>query len=224
VTNKPSRFKEALDALTLLFAAVAAVAAGFAAYYSNGQLREMQKQTANAARSWVGFRLDDQTGLPFSIDNVEVSPRLSVTAHYTIENFGDGPAIKVIPTFFVVTEADKTTVDNTADFICDSSKRFSTGTVLAGPGVPNPGPLGYVLFPKQTYSHREPWGGDAQPSLKWLYVMGCTAYVDQFKASHWTRACVLVGDGKIPVNNYSPRQLCTLYNDTDETGDKDRQH
>jgi hypothetical protein len=93
-----------------------------------------------------------------------------------------------------------------------------------GPAVSNPGPLGYVLFPMQTYSNLEAWRGDAQPSLKWLYLMGCAAYTDQFKAWHWTRACVLVGDGTNPVSNSSPRKMCSLYNDTDETGDKDRQH
>jgi hypothetical protein len=218
------RYKVALETFALLFAAVAAIAAAFAAYYSYGQLQEMQRQSANAARSWIGYQLDGQTGLPFTIDDVEVSPRLSVTAHYTIENFGNGPAIKVIPSYFVVTDLNKTIEGREADFICESSKKFSTGTVPIGAGVSNPGPLGYVLFPKQTYSRREPWGGDAQPSLKWLYVMGCAAYMDQFKAWHWTRACVLVGDGNSPVSNSSPRMMCTLYNDTDETGDQDRRH
>jgi hypothetical protein len=218
------RFKVALETFALLFAAVAAIAAAFAAYYSYGQLKEMQRQSANAARSWIGYQLDGQTGLPFTIDDVEVSPRLSVTAHYTIENFGNGPAIKVIPSYFVVTDLNKTIEDREADFICESSKKFSTGAVPTGPGASNPGPLGYVLFPKQTYSREESWGGDAQPSLTWLYIMGCAAYMDQFKAWHWTRACVLVGDGNSPVGNSSPRKMCTLYNDTDETGDHDRQH
>lgn len=221
--NTARRYKALSDTFAPLFAAVAAIAAAFAAYYSYGQLKEMQRQSANAARSWIGYQLDAQTGLPFIIDDVEVSPRLSVSARYTIENFGNGPAIKVTPSYFVVTDLNKTIQDREADFICEASKKFSTGTVPVGPGVPNPGPLGYVLFPKQTYSRSEPWGGDALPSQKWLYVIGCAAYMDQFKAWHWTRACVVVGDGKDPIRNSSPRHMCTLYNDTDETGDKGRE-
>jgi hypothetical protein len=214
------RHKVVLDRFALLCAAVAAIAAAFAAYYSYGQLKEMQKQSANAVRSWIGYQLDAQTGLPFTIDDVEVSPRLFVTAHYTIENFGNGPAIKVIPTYFVVTATNKTSEDRTADFVCDASRRASTGTAPLAPGLYNPGPLGYTLFPKQTFSSQEQWQGPARPSLTWLYVMGCTAYLDQFKAWHWTRACLLVGDGNSPVSNSSPRRMCTLYNDTDETDRK----
>ena len=51
--------------------------------------------------------------------------------------------------------------------------------------------------------------------------MGCVACVDQFKISHWTRFAVLIGDGKNPISNTSPQKLYTLYNDSDETGEKD---
>jgi len=33
---------------------------------------------------------------------------------------------------------------------------------------------------------------------------------------------VLIGDGRNPVDNNSPRQLYTLFNDTDETGEYHR--
>ena len=89
------------------------------------------------------------------------------------------------------------------------------------PGVYNPGAMGYILFPKQTYTDVQSWSGDAMPSLRWMYVMGCVACVDQFKISHWTRFAVLIGDGKNPISNTSPQKLYTLYNDSDETGEKD---
>jgi hypothetical protein len=54
-----------------------------------------------------------------------------------------------------------------------------------------------------------------------MYLMGCVAYVDQFKNSHWTRFAVLIGDGKNPISNTSPQKLYTLYNDTDETVERD---
>jgi len=106
------------------------------------------------------------------------------------------------------------------DFICTSNREISTGTVETK--LKNPGPMGFALFPNQTYSDSFTWSGDAQPNLKWVYVMGCVAYVDQFDASHWTRFVVLIGDGRNPVDNNSPRQLYTLFNDTDETGEYHR--
>jgi hypothetical protein len=50
--------------------------------------------------------------------------------------------------------------------------------------------------------------------------MGCVAYLDQFKTWHWTRYCIVIGDGKKPITDASPKRLYTLFNDTDETGEQ----
>jgi len=57
------RRRLALQSGALLSAAVAAIAAALAAYYSYGQLKEMQKQSANAARSWIGFGMTPRSAL-----------------------------------------------------------------------------------------------------------------------------------------------------------------
>jgi hypothetical protein len=61
------------------------------------------------------------------------------------------------------------------------------------------------------------WQGQAEPDDKWAYVIGCVAYLDQFNHSHWTRLMVLIGDGNHSLTDASPRQLYSLFNDTDET-------
>jgi hypothetical protein len=80
--------------------------------------------------------------------------------------------------------------------------------------------VGYILFPKQTHPESIHWRGDQPQSGQWIYVIGCVAYIDQFRDWHWTRFCVLTGSGVIPLTG-SQQTLCTLYNDTDET---DRKH
>jgi|SRR5579863_310104 len=197
------------------------LAASVYACISFCQWREMQKQTINSARAWLGYQQVKDSNLPIIVDRVEISPRLAVDAHYTIQNFGNGPAVKVVPTFWVETDINLTMLKRTAAFICDSSVNFATGTVPMGPGVHNPGPMGFILFPKQTYTDVQSWSGGAMPSLRWMYVMGCVAYIDQFNASHWTRFVVVIGDGRNPIGSTSPQKLYTLYNDTDETGEKD---
>jgi hypothetical protein len=186
------------------------------------QWLEMQKQTINSARAWVGYQLVKDSNLPIVVDRVEITPRLAVEAHFTIENFGNGPAIKVIPTFWVETDTNLSMLKKTATFMCNSSVHFATGTVPTSPGIHNPGPMGFILFPKQTYTDFQTWSGDAMPSLRWINVMGCVAYLDQFKSWHWTRFSILIGDGINQISNNSPRKMYTLFNDTDETGEKDQ--
>ena len=197
------------------------LAAAVYAGISYNQWQEAHRQTVNSARAWVGFRLDPATDLPFVIDDVEAAPTFGVAFHYSVENFGNGPALKVVTTKWVVTDMRQREDDTMAAFICDSAKEFATGTVPLEPNVPNPGPLGYTLFPKQTFPDEDVWH-DPKPGLKWAYVMACVAYLDQFRRWHWTRACTLIGDGKVPISNASPKRLCTIYNDTDETGNRGR--
>jgi hypothetical protein len=190
-------------------------------FFTYGLWTESQKQTVNSARAWLGYQQVKDSNLPIAIDRVEVVPKLAVAARYTIENFGKGPAIKVVSAFRVETSNDPAMIKKIAAFICNASVHFSTGTMPISTGLYNPGPMGFTLFPKQTYSDSAGWNGDAVPDLKWLYVMGCVAYLDQFKSWHWTRYCLVIGDGKNPISDTSPRNLYTLYNDTDETGQED---
>ncbi len=188
-------------------------------YFTYGLWIESQKQTASAARGWLGFTQQGVDNLPVVIDNVQTSPSFIVDAHYTIENFGNGPAIKVMQSSWI--ETDPKMIEKTAAFACEGAKRFSTGTVPMTSDVHNPGPMGYILFPKQTHSELIHWRGNDPQSGQWIYVIGCVAYVDQFRKWHWTRFCVLTGTGVIPLPGGSKQTLCTLYNDTDETGEKD---
>jgi hypothetical protein len=154
----------------------------------------MQGQTINTSRAWLGYQLDDQTKLPLVVNAIELSPSPRVAWHYTVENFGNGPAIKMLVLEAAETIAPKKIMDGIAAGWCDDARKFATGTMA---GANNPGPLGYVLFPKQTYRRSVPsWEGVPQPTDKFLYLFSCVAYLDQFKARHWTRSCVRIGDGK----------------------------
>jgi hypothetical protein len=185
---------------------LAFIVAAIYAFVSYRQWTEMQKQPVNASRAWLGYQQVKDSNLPIIVDHVAISPRLTVEAHYTIENFGSGPAVKVSSIFWVETGKDLAMLKRTAAFICTSSVKFATGTVPVSPAVYN--------------AHSETWGGDAMPSLQWMYVMGCVAYLDQFKTWHWTRYCIVIGDGKKPITDASPKRLYTLFNDTDETGEQ----
>jgi hypothetical protein len=197
------------------------LAASIYAGISLFQWREMQKQTVNSARAWLGYQQIGDSDLPVIVDRLEMVPRLNVEAHYRIENFGSGPAIKVTPTFWVATDTNLKMVRRTGAFLCSSAAHFATGTVPTAPSVETPGPMGSILFPKQIYNNSQTWSADAMPSLRWMLVMGCVAYLDQFKAPHWTRFAVLIGDGINPISSSSPRKLYTLFNDTDESSEND---
>jgi hypothetical protein len=186
--------------------------------------QEMQKQTRiqrktaiNAERAWVGL------DAPVKIDALEIVPRLKVESHYSIRNFGHGPALKVVQTgwFWI----DPKTLDSLAKGACESSVHFATGTVPLGPGLTNPGPMGYTLFPNQPHDESigtpsDPWQGDAQPDLKHFWFIGCTAYVDQFKITRWTRFCMEPDIyARHPMNKDIPLKFCALYNDTSDSED-----
>lgn len=198
--------------------------------------KEAHQQTIDSARAWVGYQQTGNSNLPVVMDKLEIVPKLDIEWHYTIENFGDGPAIKVMPEGWVTPGTGHLKdIASDAEFVCDTATKFATGTVPLGPRVHNPGPMGFVLFPHQTYTDdtfspsrsnsplTSAWTGAALPNLKWIFIMGCVAYVDQFKAPHWTRFVVQIGNGRDPVSLASPMQLYSLFNDTDETGSNNRQ-
>jgi hypothetical protein len=203
---------------TLIIESIGLIGLIVYAVFTGGMWQEMQEQTVDSARAWIGYQQIPGSNLPVAIDGLALTPKFAIVGHYTIENFGNGPAIKVMPAHWVETthtSLRELAVD--AEDVCDFGKQFATGATPEQGGEESPGPMGFVLFPKQTYVKPFFWSGDATPNLKWLYVMGCVAYLDQFKKPHWTRFVVIIGDGKTPVSIASPRRLYTLYNDTDET-------
>jgi hypothetical protein len=205
----------------------ASVYAGITAYYASitrHQLKEMQTQTRiqrnaaiNQERAWIGL---DET---LKIDVLEIMPRLKVESHYSIKNFGHGPALKVMPSGWFW--SDPKTLGNLAKSACDGAVAFATGTVPHTPDVTMPGPMGYTLFPDQSHtetigSPNDPWQGDGEPNLKHFWFIGCVAYLDQFKIIHWTRFCVEPDLFPRPMDKRIPLKFCSLYNDTDESPPK----
>src|SRR5579864_7817660 len=80
------------------------------AYITYQMWQEAQTQTVEANRAWLGYQQAKDSNLPVVIDRLEIAPRFAVEAHYTIENFGHGPAIKVIPSLWVETDTDIVTL------------------------------------------------------------------------------------------------------------------
>ena len=226
------KFRECRECWTLAIEVVGLLGLSAYAYITFQLWQEAQKQTVDSARAWVGYQQIPNSNLPIAIDRLEISPSLRVEWHYTIENFGNGPAIKVVPESLIPPSNDLEGVRGTAAFICDNGTKFATGTIPIEPPRQNPGRMGIVLFPHQTYTdnsmspsrsdspYASAWKGPAMPDLKWMFIMGCVAYLDQFKAPHWTRFVVQIGNGIDPVSMASPRMLYSLLNDTDETGEK----
>jgi hypothetical protein len=178
------------------------------------------KSITQANRAWIGLNG------PIKIDGFQSAPEWAVAAHYTIENFGHGPALKVTASSFVVTDPKQ--LDSTAKFVCDATEHFTTGTVPTTPAMAkrNPGPLGRILFPGQVADENLAsegmgigktgvWHGSEIPDPPAFWVVGCVAYMDQFKSSHWTKFCMR---GNVVNGGVSELAYCNLYNDTDETG------
>lgn len=182
------------------------------------QLGEMQKQTTiqretsvNSERAWIGLNGSVVT------DVLEATPKVKIGGHYSIENFGHGPALKVFPNSMPVWEYERADYRKTAEMVCVPAIEFATGTVPFGPGVSNPGPMGYTLFPGQIHEEQiggGPWEGDglAKP-MRHFWFIGCVAYLDQFKAVHWTRFCIESSFTHQPINKDTPLRFCSLYND-----------
>ncbi|MFZ0286639.1 MAG: hypothetical protein WAL32_15545, partial [Terriglobales bacterium] len=164
---------------------------------------------------WVG--LDDS----IKIDLLEVAPKLKVESHYGIKNFGHGPAFKVMPNGWFVDDEER--VQNLANAACNAMIDFTNGGFPFGPTVKNHGPRGFILFPggsRNGYIGRpdDPWQeSGARPDLKHFWFIGCIAYWDQFKTTHWTRFCMEGDFSSQSIVQDIPLQFCALYNDTDES-------
>ncbi|MFZ0302322.1 MAG: hypothetical protein WAL75_06540 [Terracidiphilus sp.] len=179
--------------------------------------KEMQHQTKiqgdtqiNSERAWVG--LDG----PVAIDALQLTPIFGFESHYTVKNFGNGPAFKVMAQGWPWT--DPKTFDNLAKTVCEGPIEFNTGTVPIGPGMENPGPFGYMLFPGGTHAENvgspiDPWTGPPLPDLKHFWFVGCIAYIDQFKAVHWTRFCMEPVYVRQTMTKDIKLQYCSRYND-----------
>lgn len=183
----------------------------------NGQLRQMQMETKiqretgiNAERAWIG--LDN----PITISGITVKgDTVAIKGYYSIKNFGHGPAVKVIQSSdFVGDPSNLNITANEAQFRCDSSVKFATGTVPMVPPFKQPGAFGYTLFPNQAHSETIDYTGPAT-TLRFFQFIGCVAYIDQFKAVHWTRFCMQRRPGDpAPI----PRlDFCSLFNDSDDS-------
>jgi hypothetical protein len=170
--------------------------------------REMQTQTVNSERAWVGL------DVPITIDAVEIkSTQTRIKGHYTVKNFGHGPALKVMQFGnFVTPNATMEFQKREADFFCDSSVKFATGTVPMV-GTKQPSPFGHTLF----FGQWDDWPIEFQ-GLKetnaHLRFVGCVAYLDQFKEVHWTRFCMERRPGDTAP---TPKlDFCAMYNETDQ--------
>jgi len=193
------------------------------AFLTQSMWKEMRTQTRiqrqagiNTERAWVG--LDG----PITIDVLEISPRLKVESHYSVKNFGHGPALKVIPSGWF--ETNRKLLDGSARSACDLAQAFTTGTVPKSQEMRTPGPMGYILFPGQTHQETigspiDPWQGAGEPDIKHFWFIGCIAYLDQFKMPHWTRFCMDSSNFLQPINKNTPIDFCSLYNDTDQPRD-----
>jgi hypothetical protein len=204
-----------LTYISPLLTALATAGIVWVAYWQWDALDKTDQTLRAGQRAWIG--LDGVV----KIDVLETIPHLGVEAHYRIQNFGNGPAIKVIPIGWFWT--DEKLMENLALSICQMASNFTAGSVPHGPNVRNPGPMGYTLFPNQGHeetigSPSDPWTGPAEPDLTHFRLIGCIAYINQFKVVHWTRFCMEPQiNASLPLTKDTPLTFCSLYNDTDES-------
>jgi hypothetical protein len=181
----------------------------------NGQLKDIRASSINSERAWVGL------DVPVTVDAIEVRPtRMRIKGHYSIKNFGHGPALKVVQTGDFVTPGTSMEFQaREADFYCDSSVRFATGT-LPTVGIKQPGPFGHTLFPGQGHDETIDFQGPPETATHLRFV-GCVAYLDQFETVHWTRFCMerRAGD-PTPLDRLTHLDFCAMYNDTDKPDEK----
>jgi hypothetical protein len=185
--------------------------------------KEVQKQTEiqrktgiNTERAWVGL------DTPITLDAIEIgSTQTRIKGHYSLKNFGHGPAFKVTQFgSFAGTGESMEIQTREADSYCDSSVKFTTGTVPVGGAMKQPPPFGHILFPDKSDSYPIEFQGPPETLLH-LRFIGCVAYIDQFKTVHWTKFCMERRPGDpAPIPKLD---FCALYNDTDEPPENKQQ-
>jgi hypothetical protein len=195
------------------------------AIITNNMWKEMQKQTRiqretgiNTERAWLGLDAE----LPIKISELKIGPpRFEGIATYRIKNFGHGPAFKIASNGWITTNSEE--MEREAKFSCQENLAYTEGTLRVGPQIPQPPPMGRILFPGQILERdigqpSSPFIGPAVPNAKFIWFIGCISYKDQFGTSHWTRFCMLTPewvrvtffDEHIPLHMYG------MYNDTDD--------
>jgi len=176
----------------------------------------IQRNTAiNSERAWVGL------DIPITLDAIEIAPKaIRINGHYTVKNFGHGPALKVMQFGnFVDLDATMEIQKREADSYCDGAVKFTTGTVPVGGELKQPPPFGYTLFPDQSHTELIQVTGQKLPekTATFLRFIGCVAYLDQFRETHWTRFCMERKPGTITLAGQIPKlDFCAMYNDTDQ--------
>ena len=220
--HKMPWWKITLDVVTVLAALGAFISAAVYASITRNMWKEMQGQTRlqrqigiNTERAWVGL------DVPITLDAIDISPTaIRIDGHYTVKNFGHGPALKVTQVGdFVDLDAPEQAQKREADFYCASALKFTTGTVPVGGELKQPPPFGFSLFPGQEHPELIQVRGKELPkkTARFLRFIGCVAYLDQFKGTHWTRFCMERKAGDITPIGMIPRlDFCAMYNDTDE--------
>jgi hypothetical protein len=177
------------------------------------QTRIQRKTAINSERAWVGL------DIPITLDAIGIrSNQLLIKGHYSLKNFGHGPALKVVQSgMFVDTNESMEIQGREADFFCDSSMKFATGTVPMQAPLKQPAPFGHTLFPGQPDNYPIENQGPIE-TAKFFRFIGCVAYLDQFKTVHWTRFCMerRPGDSaQVPKLDF-----CAMYNDTDQPNEQ----
>jgi hypothetical protein len=214
--HKTPRWKIVLDVLTLLVTAGAFVAAAIYAGISYEMWKEMQTQTINSERAWVGL------DVPITIDAIAEDPtKIMIKGHYTVKNFGHGPALKEIQRGNFVGEETLENQTRESQFFCDSVSKFATGTV---PMVraKQPSPFGRSLFPGQSDNGDIEYQGPVSTGNH-LRFIGCVAYLDQFKAVHWTMFCMEKKPGdSTPKGSIPKLDYCAMYNETDQQNESQK--
>jgi hypothetical protein len=225
-TRKRYRYKTPwlkilFDGSALLLGALTLIVLSIYACDTHRMWQEMQEQTRiqrntgiNAQRAWVGL------DAPITLDAVEISPMaIRIDGHYTIKNFGQGPALKVIQFGnFVDLDATEEIQKREADSYCDGAVKFTGGTVPVGGELEQPPPFGYTLFPDQWHPEIIQVRGKELPkkTARFMRFIGCVAYLDQFREIHWARFCMeRKPDDLIPVGKIPKLDFCAMYNDTD---------
>lgn len=214
-------WKIVLEILMVIFTGGAVAAATYYAVISHRMWSEMQQQTCvqremavNSERAWIGL------DTPVNLDQIAPMPnnRVFIKGHYSLRNFGHGPAIKVVQSANFLGLNQGLEVDaREAQSFCDSSIAFATGTVPVGGTLKQPPPFGYTLFPNQPHNESIEYQGPIE-TLKFLRFVGCVAYIDQFKTVHWARFAMWRGpyDPAVPSIAIPKLDFYSLYNDTDQ--------
>jgi hypothetical protein len=184
------------------------------------QFREMQEQTRlqrqtgiNTERAWVGL------DVPITLDRIDAQgEHIRIRGHYSIKNFGHGPAFKVMQSGSFIENPSQNLhmTQKEADFSCSSSIAFATGTVPVGGTMTQPPPFGYTLFPDQPHNELIDYQGTVS-STNFFQFIGCVAYIDQFNQVHWTRFCMWRKPGDIA--KVPKLEFCSMFNDTDKPKD-----